>query len=120
MFCTPLFEDLAAGRTYGFGRVLAVQEVLTIQGFHPLTCRLVLHRPQAHDHSFGPRHLEGPAQAEDPFSRFDLTHPRITGGEHRPIHTLQVDAGDLSRRENAIGFVRLRRNASVSASEGQS
>src|SRR5215467_1022693 len=96
-----------------------MQEVLLVEGLHPLTSAFVLDRPQTHDHGLRSSDLERAPQAEHSLTNFDLAHSGVACGQNRPVHSFQVDAGDFLSGENAVRSICLDLHPTVSTCKGE-
>ena len=69
---------------------------------HPYSRRLVIDRPEAHDHRACAGHLKRTSQPENTLSCLDLPDARVAGGQYSPLHSSEVQRCNLFRRENAV------------------
>jgi hypothetical protein len=90
-----------------------------VQRAHPRAGRLIVHRPQAHDHGPGARHLEGAAQAEDTLAGLDLADAGVAGREDGPFDALEIERRHFFRGQDAILLVGASLRTAVCAGQGQ-
>jgi len=107
------------GRTpYGGGRIQLLQQPASVERGHPLPGRVVLYRPQAHDHGPGTRHLEGSSQPEETFADPELTEAGVATGQNGPLDTIEVQCGDLFGGEHAVLLVGCCEAPTIGARQG--
>src|SRR5262249_28710558 len=80
--------------------------------------RLVIDRPEAHDHCSRTGDLERASQSEDSLTCPNRTEPRVACRENNPFGTLKVEADDFFGSEDRIADSSSRRT--VGAGECQS
>lgn len=76
--------------------------------------------PQAHDQSPHSRYLKGAPQAQYALPGRHFTNAGIACGEHRPLHTAQIQRGNFFGSKDPVLFVGPCRLAVIRARERKS
>src|SRR6476619_311230 len=88
-------KDAEAGLLHRVGGAEMFLQAAFVQRAHPESCRLVVDRPETHDHCSRAGDLKCPPEAEYALARFHFSEASVARRENRPLDTAQIQCRDL-------------------------
>ena len=114
---SAIAEHAEAGLVHGVGGAQVLLQTTLVEGAHPEPRRLIVHRPQAHDHRAHAGDLKRTPQSKDTLSGFDFSQTGVTRGQHGPLDAFEIQGRHFLGQQDAVLIVGAGRRAAVRARE---